>query len=300
MVLSNRLDKQVSACARSVPFRIAFALAVGCFPVSAEPEPLKIEFLPLAISAVAVTSPDQETLVSVYIGNVQATKTNWTDEKKTMVLVLQGEDKVTRLCFLKNPSPDQYQGSLWADRFDLEKTTALRAINSTETIDCRFEKWVTQIGDKVLPLALVLVSFREGIPPAGTPLVDSEGKIVGLILQPSGDGSAYAIPAQAVHRVQEDMRCHRKLVRGWVGIVLSTDSQIPRIMRVFAGSPADKAGIKENDILLKAGSYSTECYPDAVNALFYTRPGKATTFEILRKNERIACQITPIAQKPSQ
>ena len=165
--------------------------------------------------------------------------------------------------------------------------------------DCKFERWVSQIQDKVLPLRLISISFKElPIPPAGTPLLNSKEEVVGLILQPSSGYSAYAIPAEAIHRVQKDIVTHHKLVKGWLGISLSTGSKVPRITRVWPDSPADKAGLMEKDVLLKAGSYSTNRYSDAVNALFYTVPGKATEIVVLRGNQKIDSSITPVASKP--
>jgi len=75
---------------------------------------------------------------------------------------------------------------------------------------------------------------------------------------------------------------------------------VPRITRVLPGSPAEKAGILEDDVLLRAGAYQTERYPDAVNALFYTMPGKPTSLEILRHNERLPISVTPIVKTPGK
>jgi S1-C subfamily serine protease len=116
---------------------------------------------------------------------------------------------------------------------------------------------------------------------------------VGLIFQPSGPNAAYAIPAQAVHRVLRDVSRQGKLVRASLGFTLSTDSSVPRITRILPDSPAEKAGLRADDILIKVGHYPTEGYPDAVNALFYTVPGETTSFVLSRNNERIEKKVTP-------
>ena len=100
--------------------------------------------------------------------------------------------------------------------------------------------------------------------------------------------------------MQHDIDGHRKLVRGWLGISLSTESSIPRITRIWPDSPAAKANLRENDILVKAGAYTTDRYPDAVNALFYTIPGEPTRIEIMRGDKRIASTVTPTVQKPRE
>ena len=291
MVINNRPRRLVA-----VPLLPALCLVSGLSAISsfAAPEPIKVEFP--SGTACAISSPDPGFLVSVHSGASNSSKATWVAGNNRTSLEFIGDDKITRLCFFKNPNPDASQAALWADDFRSENPGALRAIAYSRTTDCTFQKWVTQIGDKVLPLGLLSVSFQNGIPPAGTPLVDSSGKIVGLILQPGSATMAYAIPAQAVHRVVEDIVAHRKLVKGWLGIALSPGSQIPRITGVLPNSPAADAGILENDILVKAGAYPIARYPDAVNALFYTVPGETTSLQILRNNKRIEYQVTPIAK----
>ena len=284
-----------------LPYFCALVLVVTmCQPARANPEPVSVEFLPLATRACAVISPDEQMLVSVYTDSTPLTKaTRIIGTNVKSPLQFRGQDLITRLCFFQNPeigkSSDQ---SAWAKHFGTGKPQSLRAITLDGPVNCTYEKWVTQVGEKVLPLGLLAVSFPKQLPLAGTPLIDADGSIVGLILQPATPTSAYAIPAQAVRRVQRDIVSHQQLVRGWLGISLSTSSAVPRITRVWPESPASNAGLKENDILLKAGEYPTDRYPDAVNALFYTVPGQQTSLEILRENQRISKDLTPVAQRP--
>ncbi len=235
-------------------------------------------------------------MVTVFTGPTQPIHAERITGNKRAELSLAGHDNITRLCFFQNPKPDASQAALWADSFSSSHPERLRAVSHSQTTECRFETWVTRIGDKVLPLSLLTVSFQGNIPPSGTPLLTSDGKIIGLILQPASQNTAYAIPVQAVNRVLHDIPKHQKLVRGWIGISLSTGSQIPRITGILPDSPAAAAGLKENDILTRAGTFTTERYPDAVNALFYSVPGQTTTFHVLRDNKRIQYEVTPIAK----
>lgn len=300
MAPPSRPDRPVISPFMWISRCIAMTIPLLCEVAVAEPEPLKLEILPLVSAASAITSPDQKYLVSVHVGASQLTKAIWIDEGNRTELDFVGEDKVTRLCFFKNPRPDMFQAKMWAEDFDRDSSDGLRAITFSGPVDCRFEKWIMQVGEKVLPLGLVSLAFQKEIPCAGTPVVDSKGKIVALVLQAASGNTAYAIPVQAIHRVQKDVIEHQKLVRGWLGITMSTGSQVPRITRVLPGSPAEKAGILEDDVLLRAGAYQTERYPDAVNALFYTMPGKPTSLEILRHNERLPISVTPIVKTPGK
>lgn len=296
MVPTNRPPRPVAFRFFPVLAGILFFVHCAGSILAAEPSPMRVEFLPIGNSAVAVAAPDSRHLVSVYTETAELTKTLRIQGSVRTVLTFSGQDRITRLCFFRNPKPGA--NAVWRESFGNGQSQALRAIGESSETPCTFQAWVTQVGDKVLPLGLLNVSFPGNIPPAGTPLVDSQGRIVGLLLQPSSPRSAYAIPAQAVRRVQHDIEENRKLVRGWLGISLSTESSTPRITRIWPDSPASKANLRENDILIKAGPYPTERYPDAVDALFYTIPGKSTRIEVMRGDKRITSSITPTVEKP--
>lgn len=281
---------------RPVTTRLFTALALSVVAANAVPPAFRVEFTPPGNAACAVVSPDPGFLVSIRTDPAPLTKAYRISSGQKSELVFSGQDQVTRLCFFRKPEPGAKTSGLWVAGFGDGGPEDLRAITDTKVIPCRFEKWVTRVGDKVLPLGLLAVSFREELPPSGTPLVNSDGKIVGLIFQPSGPNAAYAIPAQAVHRVLRDVSREGKLVRASLGFTLSTDSSVPRITRILPDSPAAMAGLRPNDILLKVGPYPTEAYPDAVNALFYTVPGEATSFMISRNNERIERKVTPVVK----
>jgi membrane-associated protease RseP (regulator of RpoE activity) len=282
--------------ARLVSVRLIGALAFYIALANAAPDAILVEFSPPGHNACAVASPDPAFFVSIRTDPAPLAKANRITSGRKTALVFAGQDNVTRLCFFETPEKTADTAGLWVKRFGGGVPENLRAITDTKAIPCRFEKWVTRVGDKVLPLGLLSVSFRENLPPPGTPLVNADGKIVALIFQPAGPNAAYAIPAQAVHRVLRDATGQGRLVRASIGFTLSTDSSVPRITRVLPDSPAAKAGLRPDDILLQVGAYPTEGYPDAVNALFYTIPGEATSFVLSRGNERIERKLIPPAR----
>ena len=268
--------------------------------LAAKPTPIAVDYLPTATKAIAVTAPESRFIVSVYADSANMTKAHMTSGGKRSALVFSGQDSTTRLCFFQNPGSNQTSKAVWAENFRESAPQKLQAITLNGAVSCSYTQWVTQLGDKVLPLGLLSITFTGDVAPSGSPLIDDSGKIVGLILQKVSARTAYAIPAQAVRRVQHDIADHQKLVRGWLGISLSTESTVPRITHVWPDSPALEAGLSEGDILISASGYPTARYPDAVNALFYAIPGKSTPIQVSRNNQRISCNIVPIPQKPGE
>jgi serine protease Do len=103
---------------------------------------------------------------------------------------------------------------------------------------------------------------------SGGPLVNALGNIVGMnssIFSPSGGsiGLGFAIPVNRVKHVTEDLLAHGTVRRPWIGL----KPEIPQgqsereslragviVGAVVPGSPADRAGIRRGDVLVRSRS----------------------------------------------
>ncbi len=101
---------------------------------------------------------------------------------------------------------------------------------------------------------------------SGGPLVNALGDIVGMnssIFSPSGGsiGLGFAIPVNRVKHVTEDLLAHGTVRRPWIGL----KPEIPQgqsqreslragviVGAVVPGSPADRAGIRRGDVLVRS------------------------------------------------
>ncbi len=164
---------------------------------------------------------------------------------------------------------------------------------------CRSTGWVKQVKAGVLPFALLGVSFERAVPPPGTPLIDAKGQVVAIVFQANGSGNAgYAIPAEAVHRVNRDLSNGGKLVRGWLGLGLRSDVREPEITSVVAGSPAEDAGIRVGDRITAIGSREVRDYADAANAFFYLIPDQPVKVRLHRDQVKLELTLTPTKPRP--
>lgn len=209
-----------------------------------------------------------------------------------------GHDPVSRLGFIKAGGSVLPKPMEWAEDASASSSATLQSMESAGPVKCRATGWVKQVGGKILPLALLRVNFSQAVPPPGTPLVNDAGRVVGLVFQSAGSGNTgYAIPAEAVHRVQQDICNGGQLTRGWLGLALHAESQMPRISRVLPDSPAAAAGIKPDDVLVSIGSRQVADYADAANAFFYLIPGRPVRVKLLRDAEQLEFTLTPTKPK---
>ncbi len=211
---------------------------------------------------------------------------------------LIGHDPVSRLGFIKVEESTAPKAPEWAADAGASASATLQAMEPAGLVKCRTTGWVKQVGGKILPLALLRVNFSKSVPPPGTPLLDDAGRVVAIVFQSSGGGNiGYALPAEAVHRVLRDVSKGGPLCRGWLGLALRAESQIPRISRVLPDSPAAAAGVQPNDVLLSIGSRQITDYADAVNAFFYLIPGQPVKVKLLRGVDQLDVLLTPTTPK---
>ncbi len=64
------------------------------------------------------------------------------------------------------------------------------------------------------------------------------------------------------------------------------------ITNITAGSPAEQAGLQQNDIITRIGEITLDDTNSYINALFQFKPGELVTLEVIRQDSRIELQVT--------
>ena len=147
---------------------------------------------------------------------------------------------------------------------------------------------------------------------SGGPLVDAEGKIVGLNTSGFGRGVAITIPASIAWKVAEQLAKHGSVKRGYLG-VRSQPVEIPSaaqkalkreqatgllIIGVETESPADKAGLTVGDILVGFEGHTITDQDELFAYLAGDVVGKESAFEILRGGQPQPVKIS-VTERPS-
>lgn len=138
---------------------------------------------------------------------------------------------------------------------------------------------------------------------SGGPLVDTQGKLIGInsaIATTTGSfaGYAYAVPSNIVRKVADDILKYGKVQRAFLGVYLPTAQQnnpmnisfhpntkaIPgfNVIGVVDDGAAAKAGIEKGDIITGLGKYTIRSEADLLGVIASHRPGDKVTVTYVR------------------
>ena len=144
---------------------------------------------------------------------------------------------------------------------------------------------------------------------SGGALIDLQGKLVGInsaILSQSGGniGIGFAIPINMAKQVMEQLIKHGKIERGILGVrvqpltpqmaeafgVKQTSGAL--VAQVADGSPAEKAGLKQGDIITAVNGKEIERPQDLVNAIGLKPVGTKVELTIIRDGKELTKTAT--------
>ncbi|HNS68889.1 MAG TPA: PDZ domain-containing protein [Verrucomicrobiota bacterium] len=138
---------------------------------------------------------------------------------------------------------------------------------------------------------------------SGGPLVNLRGEIIGINEISYGLGGA--IPGNLARSVAEQIMAKGRVVRSWLGLDVqprfkrSTEPHGVLISGVQAGSPADQAGFKPGDLLLRLGGAATdvrfdEQMPDFMLLATSLPLGQETRAVVKRNGKELTLRPVPI------
>jgi serine protease Do len=148
---------------------------------------------------------------------------------------------------------------------------------------------------------------------SGGPLIDLSGQVIGIntAVNRAGESLGFAISSNVAKKVLDSVKKYGRIVRPWLGVryvvlndkiaeanKLSVDygalvaaGQTAEEVAVVPSSPADKAGLRANDIILEINGVKLDEKTLAGEISKYD-VGATITLKILRKGEIKTVKVT--------
>ena len=150
---------------------------------------------------------------------------------------------------------------------------------------------------------------------SGGPLVNIDGDLIGInvAVRAGAQGIGFALPIDDVKKAAAEMMSTRQLAATWHGLVAdelrpasasATASSSARqvvLSDVQAGSPAEEAGFKRGDQLIRVGELPVTNAIDVERGLLDAAPGRPTKVKIRRAGaeQALALDVRPLTPGPA-
>jgi len=145
---------------------------------------------------------------------------------------------------------------------------------------------------------------------SGGALINTRGELVGIntaiLARDLGvEGIGFAIPVNLVRGVVKEIIDNGRVVRGWLGASFETldpatartlglERGGARIIRLYNGSPAQRAGLRPGDVLLAIDDTPVNTDREALLRVAGTAPGTTLNLELQRANQRGNVEVAVI------
>ena len=138
---------------------------------------------------------------------------------------------------------------------------------------------------------------------SGGPLFNMDGEVVGInsqIYTPSGGsvGLSFAIPSSVAVEVVGQLKEKGHVDRGWLGVgIANVDKDLAStygldkpqgavVSEVYAKSPAEKAGVRVGDLIVRFNGQDIHSQADLPRLVGQLAPNTKVNFDVIRKGKR--------------
>jgi S1-C subfamily serine protease len=179
--------------------------------------------------------------------------------------------------------------------FGLENTVTLGIISN-------LKRNVSQLGiyDKKFELIQTDAAINPGN--SGGPLLNSKGEVIGintLIRSGPGAGLSFAIPINRAKEIAYQLINNGKVIHPMIGVSLidqgnfATNNNEVIVGFIVPNSPAEKSGIKLNDIIIKVGNQDIDTASEVISQINKNGINKKISILLKRRNKYIKVSVKP-------
>lgn len=224
-----------------------------------------------------------------------------------------GSDEYSDIALLKIDSNDSFKPVYLGDSdeiktgdwaiaignpFGLDKTFTVGVVSATAREDVDF------MGESFIQTD---ASINPGN--SGGPLINIFGEVIGInrmiYSKTGGDmGIGFAIPINSSRKILEQLKEHREVKRGYIGVSLSAEYNLmdksnkgAYVQDVLSGSPASAAGLQQGDIIKAVNNTEVENFRELIHEVSQKPIGSRIQVRVLRGNEELNLFVV-VSERP--
>ncbi|MGC1456565.1 MAG: DegQ family serine endoprotease [Nitrospirota bacterium] len=146
---------------------------------------------------------------------------------------------------------------------------------------------------------------------SGGALINARGELIGIntaILSRTGgyQGIGFAVPSSMAKQVMDSLLKYKKVVRGWLGVSIQEvtsdlaeefgvkDLKGALVSGVMKGSPAEKAGIRQGDVILQYNGKLVEDTGHLRNMVSQTPIDTKVKVKLLRNKKEVVVEVAVV------
>jgi serine protease Do len=140
---------------------------------------------------------------------------------------------------------------------------------------------------------------------SGGPLINMRGEVIGIntAIIAGGQGIGFALPINMVKQILPQLKEKGEVTRGWLGVMIQSvtpelakqfgleKSEGALVAQVMEGSPAEKAGIKREDIIIEFDHKKIDKMSELPRTVANTPIGKQVEVKVIRQGKETELKI---------
>ncbi len=223
---------------------------------------------------------------------------------------LIGMDRVADLALIKIDSPDLLPVIPLGSSNELKPGDWVMAIGSPFGLDLTVTVGIVSAKGRSLG-ATPYDDFIQTDTPinpgnSGGPLINTNGEVVGIntAVMQMGQGLGFSLPVDLAKKLIPALKTNGKVTRSWLGVsvqdITLADKESLKlgidqgslVREVVVDSPAYKAGLKMNDVIVEFDGHAINSSRNLPKEVVYTPAGKEIYIKLVREGKNITVEAT--------
>jgi serine protease Do len=141
---------------------------------------------------------------------------------------------------------------------------------------------------------------------SGGPLLNMQGEVIGIntAINAAAENIGFAIPSTQAEKIIDQLKEGRSVKRGWIGVTIQSvdenqakalglsEARGALISSVGKGQPADKAGVRQGDVILEVNGDKVNDSKELLGRIAGLMPGDKARLTLWRGGKRITRTVT--------